>query len=74
MTVADSKTDQHLIHLRAWPTGSIYSLILSLLFAGLSVGAAIDHAYVSAAILGGLATMVIYGTLQECAWAMSGLL
>lgn len=54
--------------------GSAYSLGYSLLFALLCVGAILDHAYVSAVILGGVVLVIVYRLLQESAWAMSSLL
>ncbi len=74
MTVAHSEIDKPTIRFRVWPMGSIYSFALSLLFALLCLGAIFDQAYVSAAILGGMAAAITYRTLQESTWAMSGFL
>ncbi len=74
ITVATPEAGKPFIRFRAWPMGSTYGLSLGLLFTLLCAGAIVDHAYVSAILLGGVGMAVVYRILQESTWAMSGLL
>ena len=74
MTLTEPEAGKSTARFRAWPMGSAYSLFFSLLFALLSLGAIFDQAYASAVILGVVAIGITYRTVQESAWAMSGLL
>lgn len=73
-SLANAESDKPMIQFRSWPVGSAYGVALGIAFTLLAVGAVIDQAYVTAAVLGGVSIFIAYRVWQECAWAMSGLL
>ncbi len=74
MTVDTDGADEQHVRFRVWPLWPAPSLALSLLFALLSVVAVLDQAYVPASILAGVSILAVCRMVQECAWAMSGVI
>jgi GT2 family glycosyltransferase len=65
---------KQLLIFRTWPLCSPSVLVLTLLFAVLTIVATLDHAWVSAMILGGVAVLLIIHLLQQCAAATAATL
>jgi hypothetical protein len=65
---------RQLVRFRLWPRYSAKGLVLTLLFAVLSTGAALDHAWAASAMLGVVAMLLALRTLQECGTAMAAVL
>jgi GT2 family glycosyltransferase len=74
MAVEDHGAGTQFVRLRSWPTCSPGAAVLILLFAALSAWAAIDHAWIVAAILGTGTVVPALRTLQECAGATAAIL
>jgi hypothetical protein len=62
------------LRFRIWPLCPPGAPLLILLFVALSLGAALDRAWVACAVLGGVAVLVVLRTLQECAVASAAAL
>ncbi len=74
MAVEKYSAGKQKIQFRIWSMWPAKSMVLSMLFALLSVGATLDRAYVPALILAGVALLAACRMVQECAWAMSGVI
>jgi hypothetical protein len=74
MTIEEHGAGKQFVRFRVWPYSTVQGWMLLLLFAALSTGAAMDHAWTSAAILGVVAVFLAVRTLLECAGAMAVLL
>jgi hypothetical protein len=64
MAVKDHGAGTQFVRFRSWPTCSPGAVVLTLLFAALSAGAALDHAWAAATILGTCAVLLGGRTLQ----------
>ncbi|MGH9851222.1 MAG: glycosyltransferase, partial [Blastocatellia bacterium] len=69
MASEDHDAGRQLVRFRSWPRLSPKGIVLTLLFAALSTGAALDHAWVACATLSAGALLLILFTLRECAGA-----
>jgi len=74
MAIEEHGAGNQLVRFRSWPWCSTNGLLLTLLFAVLSTGAALDHAWAVSAMLGVVAMLLALRTLQECATAMAAVL
>jgi hypothetical protein len=74
MAVEDHGAGTQFVRLRSWPTCSPGAAVLILLFAALCAGAALDQAWMVAAILGTGTVLLALRTLQECAGATAAIL
>jgi GT2 family glycosyltransferase len=74
MAIEEHGAGRQLVRFRAWPKCAVQGLLLTLLFAALATGAALDNVWTSAAILGVVAVLLAIRTFQECAGAMDTLL
>jgi hypothetical protein len=74
MAIEEHGAGRQLVRFRAWPRCSVQGLLLTLLSAALATGAALDHVWTSAAILGIVAVLLAVRTFQECAGAMDTVL
>src|SRR2546425_236901 len=73
MAVEEHGHGQQLLRLRAWPKCSPMGATLTLVFAALSVGAAIDPSWPASAVLGITALLLALRTVQECAASMAAI-
>ena len=71
MGVEQHPGGKQLIRLRWWPHVPVRGPLLTLFFGGLTLGAARDHAWVAAAILGLSAALFAWRTLEQCTAAMT---
>jgi O-antigen biosynthesis protein len=74
MANEDYPAGKQLLRFRIWPLCSRGVPLLTLLFVALSLWAALDLAWVACAILGGIAVLLVLGTLGECAVASAAAL
>jgi len=74
MAIEEHGAGKQLVRFRSWPVCSAKGLVLALLFAILSTGAALDHAWTVTAMLGVVAILLALRTLLECATAMATVL
>jgi GT2 family glycosyltransferase len=74
MATEEPGAGRQLVRFRLWPRYSAQGPVLALLFAALSTGAALDHAWAASALLGVVAMLLALRTLQECATAMAAVL
>ena len=74
MAVEDHGGGQQFVRLRSWPRCAPEAVTLALLFAALSLGAAIDQVWTASAILGTVAGLLGLRTFQECAGATTAIL
>ena len=74
MAIEEHGAGKQLVRFRSWPRCSAKGLALTLLFAVLSTGAALDHAWTVSAILGVVALLLVLRTLLECTTAMAAVL
>ena len=74
MAVEEHGAGRQLIRFRSWPRCSPSALLLTLLFAALSAGAAAERAWIASAILGVAALLPVHRTFHECATAMGATL
>jgi O-antigen biosynthesis protein len=65
---------RQLIRIRSWPRCSPGGMALTILFAGLSFGAAHDASQTACAALGGITLLLVFRTLHECAVATAAFL
>ena len=65
---------RQLLRIRSWPRCSIGGVALTLLFAGLSIGAANDRSWVACAVVGAVALLMSACILRECAAATAAFL
>jgi len=65
---------RQLLRIRSWPRCSTGGIAVSLLFAGLSFGAAYDRSWAACAALTGAAVLLVSCALQECAAATAAFL
>jgi GT2 family glycosyltransferase len=73
MAIEEHGAGRQLVRFRTWPRCSVQGMLLTLLSAALTIGAALDHVWTSAAILGIVAILLATRTFQECAAAMDTL-
>jgi O-antigen biosynthesis protein len=66
--------NKQLLIFRTWPLWSPSLLVLTLLFAVLTIVAALDDAWAAAMVLGGVALLLIIHLLQQCAGATAATL
>jgi hypothetical protein len=66
--------NKQLLIFRTWPLCSPSVLGLTLLFVALTTAAALDYAWAAAAVLGGVAALLIMHQLQQCATATAAVL
>ena len=71
MGVEEHPGGKQLIRLRWWPHVPVRGPLLTLFFGGLALVAARDHAWVAAAILGPVAALFAWRTLEQCTAAMA---
>ena len=74
MANEDYPAGKQLLRFRFWPLCQPGVPLLTLLFVSLSLWAALDRAWVACAILGGIAVLLVLGTLGECAVASAAAL
>jgi hypothetical protein len=74
MAIEEHGAGKQLVRFRSWPVWSFGPLMLLLLFALLSTGAALDHAWAASFILGGVAILLALRMLEECASALMNLM
>jgi hypothetical protein len=67
----DHAGGKQLVRLRWWPVVPAAGPLLALAFAALACGAAADHAWVAAAILGSGALLAAARTVEQCSAAMA---
>jgi hypothetical protein len=70
MAIEEHGAGKQLVRFRAWPVCSAGGLVLLLLFALLSSGAALDHAWAAALLLGTLAFLLAFAMFAQCADAL----
>jgi O-antigen biosynthesis protein len=70
MAIEEHGAGRQLVRFRTWPRCSVQGLLLTLLSVALTIGAALDHVWTSAVILGIVAILLATRTFQECAAAM----
>ena len=69
MAVEDTGSGTQLVRTRVWPRCSMLVVVAGLATGLLAVGAAVDGASVTAAIMGGLAGLLLARTARECSAA-----
>jgi hypothetical protein len=74
MAVEDHGAGNQFVRLRLWPKGSLLELLLPVLFASLSVAAALDNAWVASAILSLLCLFLTIYTVRGCGSAVAAVL
>jgi O-antigen biosynthesis protein len=74
MAVEEHGGGAQLIRFRSWPQCSATAVVATLLFATLSILAALDYAWVVAAALGVVALLLALGTFYGCATATHAIL
>ena len=74
MAIEEHGAGKQLVRFRSWPVWSLGGLLLLLLFALLSTGAALDGAWVASLILGAVALLLALRMLEECANALMNIL
>jgi O-antigen biosynthesis protein len=74
MALEDHDAGKQFVRFRAWPRLSPKGIVLTLLFAALSTGATIDHAWVAGAIFSVVFLLLAIFTLEECAAATGSIL
>ena len=74
MAVEEHGAGRQLVRFRLWPRTSAKGVLLALLLAALSTGAAFDEALAASAILGGVAALLALSIVQECAASMAAVL
>jgi len=74
MALEDHDPGRQFVRFRAWPRLSPKGIALTLLFAALFTGAALDHAWVAGAIFCAVFLLLAIFTLEECAAATGSIL
>jgi O-antigen biosynthesis protein len=74
MAVEEHGGGAQLVRFRSWPRCAAAGVVVTLLFATLSILAALNHARVVAAALGVVALLLTLGTLYGCATATTAIL
>lgn len=74
MAIEEHGAGKQLVRFRSWPVCSSGGLMLLLLFALLSSGAALDRSWAVSAMLGGVALLLALRVFEECAHALMILL
>ena len=74
MTIEEHGSGRQMVRFRSWPKCSTQGLLWIALFAVLAAGAAFDHAWHSATVLGLITALLISRTVQECTETMATLL
>jgi GT2 family glycosyltransferase len=74
MVIEEHGAGRQLVRFCSWPWCSPGGLALTLLFAALGTGAALDRAWAACAMLGAVAGLLAVRTLQECAAATAVML
>jgi hypothetical protein len=73
MGVEDHGLGRQLVRLRWWPRGAPVGLLLAVVFAALSAGAALDGAWAACAVLAAIPAALAFRAFRECAGAMGAL-
>ncbi len=74
MAIEEHGAGKQLVRFRSWPVCSGKGLVLILLFAILSIGAALDYAWLACASLGIVAMLLALRMLLECVKAIAAIL
>jgi hypothetical protein len=74
MAVEEHGAGQQLVRFRSWPRCTAGALLAIFLGAALTTGATLDHAWLAAAILGGVTVMLALRMYQQCAGATAATL
>ncbi|MDQ5851719.1 MAG: glycosyltransferase, partial [Chloroflexota bacterium] len=74
MAIEEYGGGRQLVRFHSWPRYSALGLVLTSLFAALSIWAALDQASIAAGILGAVAALLLLRTIQECADATAAVL
>jgi hypothetical protein len=74
MAVEEHGGGKQLVRFRAWPRCAPAGLALTLLFAVLSAGAALDGAWIACAVLDAMALLFMLTMFKECAVTMGAVL
>jgi hypothetical protein len=74
MALEDHDAGRQFVRFRAWPRLSPKGIALTLLFAALFTGAALDHVWVAGAIFCVVFLLLAIFTLEECAAATGSIL
>jgi hypothetical protein len=74
MAVENHGSGRQLLRIQTWPRCAAAAVTLTVLFAGLALGAAIDGIWPVAIALSGMAFLVLRRTVQECSVGMAGFL
>jgi GT2 family glycosyltransferase len=74
MAIEEHGAGKQLVRFRSWPVCSLGGLMLLLLFALFSTGAALDRAWAASLILGGVSILLALRMFEECANALMTLL
>jgi GT2 family glycosyltransferase len=74
MALEEHGAGNQLVRVRSWPVCSAKALVLLLLFAILSIGAALGHAWTASLVLGGVALLLALRTLLECSAPLAAVL
>jgi O-antigen biosynthesis protein len=69
MAVEEHGGGRQLVRYRSWPRWSRGGLALTILFAALSLGAAIDGAWLACAVLGSISLLLTLSTIRDCGTA-----
>jgi hypothetical protein len=67
VAIEEHGAGRQLVRVRFWPRYSVGAIVLTILLAGLSISAAVDHATVAAALFGVLAGLLALRALHETA-------
>jgi hypothetical protein len=70
MGVEDHGLGRQLVRFRWWPRGAPVGVVLAVLFAMLSAGAALDGAWAASAVLAAIPAALAFSAFRECAAAM----
>jgi len=74
MAIEEHGAGRQLLRLRLWPKCSVKALLLPLLLAAISTGAAFQHTWAASVILSMGAMLLTLRTLQECAASTASVL
>jgi GT2 family glycosyltransferase len=70
----DHAGSKQLIRVRCWPRCSLHGLALGVLFASLTIGSALEGAWVAAGLLSAASLLLVLWMVQECAAAVGVIL
>jgi len=74
MAIEEHGGGKQLVKFRAWPRCAPVGLVLTLLFAILSAGAALDQAWIACVMLDAMALLFLLTMFRECAATMGAIL